>query len=87
MYSKVMPNFKGFAYMVTSYDFDHRLIRLGDKSKDRNKSDNISSCDILNQTIKIIHGRINADHNNTKLIVVRDQCTILALLSVHWLQQ
>ena len=63
-----MTNFKGFAYMVTSYDFDHRLIRLGDKSKDRNKSDNISSCDILNQTIKIIHGRINADHNNTKLI-------------------
>ena len=68
MYSKVMTNFKGFAYMVTSYDFDHRLIRLGDKSKDRNKSDNISSCEILNQTIKIIHGRINADHNNTKLI-------------------
>ena len=38
------------------------MLCLSDKSKNRNKSDNIS-CDILNQTIKIIHGRINADHN------------------------
>ena len=44
--------------MVTSYDFGNRLIRLSYKSENcsRNKSDNIS-CDILNQTIKIIHGK------------------------------
>ena len=39
------------------------MLCLSDKSKNRNKS---LVTDILNQTNKIIHGRIiNADHNNT----------------------